>query len=216
MLRLYQAEWCPFSGAVRELLTELGLPFVAEPVEPWPEQREELRRETGFDSIPVLKTEDGRFLRGTRAIFRYLETLPGSQYAADHRRRFLDHRPAREEDVVAQLVERASLNEPAEAPPAGEPETRHVAEQDRYELWLGGRRIGLLSYRDRGDRRLLLHTEITPECEGRGYGTRLVHDVLVDAHAHAVEIVPLCPFVAAYVARHPEDEDLVPPEYRRR
>ena len=29
MLTLYQAEWCPFSSAVREILTELGLDFVA-------------------------------------------------------------------------------------------------------------------------------------------------------------------------------------------
>ena len=39
MLTLYQAEWCPFSSAVREVLTELGLDFVARQVEPWPEQR---------------------------------------------------------------------------------------------------------------------------------------------------------------------------------
>jgi len=42
-LVLYQAEWCPFSSAVREVLTELGLEFVARPVEPWPEQRAHLR-----------------------------------------------------------------------------------------------------------------------------------------------------------------------------
>jgi len=49
MLTLYQAEWCPFSSAVRELLTELGLDFVARQVEPWPSERarlRELERET--------------------------------------------------------------------------------------------------------------------------------------------------------------------------
>src|SRR5437867_9939277 len=58
-LTLYQAEWCPFSSAVREALTELGLTFTARQVEPWPEQREELRRMAGTDQIPVLRSEDG-------------------------------------------------------------------------------------------------------------------------------------------------------------
>ena len=40
---LYQTEWCPFSSAVREVLTELGLDAVIRQVEPWPEQRDQLR-----------------------------------------------------------------------------------------------------------------------------------------------------------------------------
>ena len=47
MLTLYQAEWCPFSSAVREILTEFGLDFVARQVEPWPEQRDGLRAVAG-------------------------------------------------------------------------------------------------------------------------------------------------------------------------
>ncbi len=43
MVTLYQTEWCPLSAAVREVLTELGVDFVARQVEPWPEQRQELR-----------------------------------------------------------------------------------------------------------------------------------------------------------------------------
>ena len=72
MLTLYQTEWCPFSSAVREVLTELGLDFVARQVEPWPSERTELREVAGADLIPVLETEDGSFYRGTRAIFAYL------------------------------------------------------------------------------------------------------------------------------------------------
>jgi glutathione S-transferase len=74
MLTLYQAEWCPFSSAVREVLTELGIDFVARQVEPWPEQRAGLRERSGSDLTPVLETEDGRFLHGTRAIFGYCRT----------------------------------------------------------------------------------------------------------------------------------------------
>ncbi|HEV8098138.1 MAG TPA: glutathione S-transferase N-terminal domain-containing protein, partial [Gaiellaceae bacterium] len=59
MLTLYQAEWCPFSSAVREVLTELGLDFVAKQVEPWPEQRLGLLERSGRDALPALETEDG-------------------------------------------------------------------------------------------------------------------------------------------------------------
>ena len=81
MLTLYQAEWCPFSSAVREVLTELGIDFVARQVEPWPEQRAGLRERSGSDLTPVLETEDGRYFHGTRAIFGYLRDEEPWQYA---------------------------------------------------------------------------------------------------------------------------------------
>jgi len=56
---LYQTEWCPFSSAVREVLTELGTDFVARQVEPWPSERHGLQDLAGSDEIPVLETEDG-------------------------------------------------------------------------------------------------------------------------------------------------------------
>ena len=63
MLNLYQAEWCPYSSAVRERLTELGLDFVARQVAPWPEERHQLVDKTGTDEIPVLE-DDGTFYTG--------------------------------------------------------------------------------------------------------------------------------------------------------
>jgi glutaredoxin len=57
---LYQAEWCPFSSAVRELLTELGIDAVVRQVEPWPEQRDRLREVAGTDEIPAWSPRTGR------------------------------------------------------------------------------------------------------------------------------------------------------------
>ena len=104
MLTLYQAEWCPFSSAVREILTELGLDFVARQVEPWPVDRAELKSTFGADQIPILETEDGRYFVGTRAIFGYLRELEGWRHGPEHRGRFLAHLPARESDAVGRLV----------------------------------------------------------------------------------------------------------------
>jgi glutathione S-transferase len=106
VLRLYQAEWCPYSSAVRERLTELGLPFLAQPVEPFPEDREELRGVAGTDEIPVLVTEEGEVLAGTRAIFRWLWGGSGPDEQA-HRRRFAEHAGERDA-TVAELLERAA------------------------------------------------------------------------------------------------------------
>ena len=72
MLTLYQAEWCPYSSRVRMRLTELALPFVARQVEPEPDEREEMRRSTGNDSIPVLVTDAGEAIQGADAIVAWL------------------------------------------------------------------------------------------------------------------------------------------------
>src|SRR3989441_10605459 len=151
VLTLFQAEWCPFSSAVREVLTELGLEFVARQVEPWPEQRDELRSVAGSDLIPVLQVEDGRVFRGTREIFAHLREREPWRYAAAHRRRFAAHRDARESDVPGQLLEYFRGNDELEAADGSvaEAEVVHVPEANRYELRLGGRLIGLAAYRRR-------------------------------------------------------------------
>jgi len=103
---LYQAEWCPFSSAVREILTELGIDAVIRQVEPLPEQRAHLREATGTDQIPVLVAEDGRVYRGTREIFVHLRERRAGRFAAAHRRRYAEHRDARESGATERLIER--------------------------------------------------------------------------------------------------------------
>ena len=105
-LTLYQAEWCPYSSAVREVLTELGLDFVAKQVEPWPEQRNALRERAGTDEIPVLETEDGQVVAGTRAIFAFLAEREPGPHADAHRERYVEHEDARRTDATRQLLER--------------------------------------------------------------------------------------------------------------
>ena len=207
-LTLYQAEWCPFSSAVREVLTELGLDVVLRQVEPWPEQREALRDAAGTDGIPVLETEDGQLYRGTRAIFAHLREREPWRFAAAHRRRFADHRDARESDAPGQLIEyfrgTGELEAGDDAATAEDAAVVHVPEANRYELRLDGRRVGLLAYRRSGDRIAFTHTEVAEWCEGRGFGSRLVAYALDDARRQGLEVVPLCPFLAYYLREHPE------------
>jgi uncharacterized protein len=86
--------------------------------------------------------------------------------------------------------------------------TDNAAEQ-RYELVVDGLLLGFLQYRDRADTRVLIHTEVDPLHEGKGVGTRLIESALADIRARGVELVPLCPFVRAYLNDHPEQADLV-------
>ena len=212
MLTLYQAEWCPFSSAVREVLTELGIDFVARQVEPWPEQRTALVERTGKDEIPALETEDGRFLHGTRAIFAYLQDAEPWEHEAAHRRRFLDHRDARETDAPGRLVEYFCAS-PGEEPD-GQPTVVNVPEASRYELRDGERMIGEAAYRRRNGLLAIIHVEVDEALEGRGLGSKLVATALDDARREGLEVVPLCPFAAAFIQSHPEYQDLVAADYR--
>jgi uncharacterized protein len=219
VLTLYQAEWCPFSSAVREILTELGLDFVARQVEPWPEQRAGLRAVSGSDRIPALETEDGSFFSGTRAIYGYLRELDAWEHAAEHRRRFRDHKDAREADAPGQLLEYFRPKEEVEAAPSpDELEVVDVPEMSRYELRLGDRMIGEAAYHRRQDsnRIAFLHTEVDESVEGRGFGSLLAAKALADVRRQSLQVVPLCPFMAHYVASHPEWHDLLAENHRDR
>jgi uncharacterized protein len=79
----------------------------------------------------------------------------------------------------------------------------------QYELWLGQTRAGFLAYRREPGAVVLVHTDIDPAFEGQGLGSRLVAGALADLRSRGLRLVPLCPFVADYLRRHPEHQDLV-------
>jgi predicted GNAT family acetyltransferase len=82
-------------------------------------------------------------------------------------------------------------------------------EQRRYELLLGATRAAFIDYLSEPGTILLIHTEVDPAFEGQGLGGRLVAGALDDLGARGLKLVPLCPFVRAYLRRHPEYADLV-------
>jgi len=79
----------------------------------------------------------------------------------------------------------------------------------RYELVVDGELVGELVYRRHDDAITLLHTEVSPSVEGQGLGGRLVAGALDDIRTRGLRVVPVCPFVHAYLRRHPEAADLV-------
>lgn len=81
--------------------------------------------------------------------------------------------------------------------------------EHRYELLVDGTVLGALLYRLRPDAVALIHTEVSPSLEGQGLGARLVAGALDDIRARGLQVVPICPFVRAYIRRHPDYADLV-------
>jgi predicted GNAT family acetyltransferase len=92
---------------------------------------------------------------------------------------------------------------------AGDLTFRDNAEESRYELLLDGALAGVIVYQSKPGVLTLVHTEVAEELEGRGLAGRLVTFALDDIRARGLRLVPRCPYVAAYLERHPEQADLV-------
>lgn len=86
---------------------------------------------------------------------------------------------------------------------------RDEPEEQAYVIEVDGARAGRAEYRTIDERRVFTHTEVDGEFSGLGLATRLVRFALDDMQSQQTRIVPLCPFFAAYIRRHPEFDELV-------
>lgn len=74
----------------------------------------------------------------------------------------------------------------------------------RFEIHLDGH-VAFLTYEERKDEIVLLHTEVPKELGGRGLGGTLAREALLWARAQPGKgLVVLCPFVREYMRKHPE------------
>jgi predicted GNAT family acetyltransferase len=87
----------------------------------------------------------------------------------------------------------------------------HSPLKHRYEILAAEQVIGHSRYREDGDQRIFLHTEIDPEFQGHGLATKLIVFALDDTRAAGLRIVAICPMIAAYVKKHHEYDDILDP-----
>ena len=85
---------------------------------------------------------------------------------------------------------------------------RHEPDVRRFAADAGGK-TAYLSYRELDGRVLDLdHTYVPHEHRGGGLASRLTAHALDYARERGYRVIPSCPFVAAYIERHPEYGDL--------
>ncbi|RTL54606.1 MAG: N-acetyltransferase [Bradyrhizobiaceae bacterium] len=85
---------------------------------------------------------------------------------------------------------------------------RNNTAKSRFELDADGH-IAVSYYTVAGNVVTFKHTEVPKELEGRGIGSKLIKGALEQARAQGLKVVALCPFVKAYIGKHPEFADLL-------
>lgn len=84
----------------------------------------------------------------------------------------------------------------------------HRREAD-YEITVDGRHAGLAAVEVHGDVVTFTHTEIDDAYEGQGLGSQLARAALDDVRDKGLRVRPLCPFIKAWIERHPDYQELV-------
>lgn len=95
----------------------------------------------------------------------------------------------------------------------------HNSDKYRYELFVGDAFAGFAQYHDSGNRVVFTHSEVDDAYSGRGLGKVLAAGALDDVVAREKVIVPICPFIAAYLEKNLERYQghvETPPESARR
>jgi len=91
---------------------------------------------------------------------------------------------------------------------------REVANGRRFEIYEDGELAGFAEVVPQGDAMALPHTEVLPAGGGRGLASELIRVTLETLRDRGQKVLPYCPFVSSYIAKHPELLPLVAPEER--
>ena len=86
-------------------------------------------------------------------------------------------------------------------------DVRDNSEAQRFELSEQGH-VAFAEYRIDGDVITFTHTVVPSSLQGMGVGSRLIEGALAQVRAKGTKLRPQCSFVAAYIAKHPEWQDL--------
>lgn len=85
-------------------------------------------------------------------------------------------------------------------------------ERQRFEILRDGEVLGHAAYQKTDQMIIFTHTEIDPSYEGQGLGSQLVRSALDQVRDSGLKVLPICPFVQAWMSRHPDYGEL---DYRR-
>ena len=111
----------------------------------------------------------------------------------------LSQRPAPEPSAAAA---------PTETGDTGQLTVLDRPDEQRYELDLGGERVGLADYSVRDEVMTIPHVETDRVHRGKNFAAQLMAGVLGDVRSRGLTVRPLCPYADAYMRRNPDTEDL--------
>ena len=95
---------------------------------------------------------------------------------------------------------------------ATSPEPVQVVDNEhrhRYEARRGDDVLAFVTYHREPGRIAFLHAETDRAIQGQGVASQLATAVLDAQRVQHLTVVPLCPFIADFIDRHPEYQDLV-------
>jgi uncharacterized protein len=103
---------------------------------------------------------------------------------------------------------------PSGSPTTGAPVIADNPAASRYEIHVDGDLAGFVEYRLLGEAISLIHTEVEPAFQGAHLATVLARFSLDDARKRGLAVLPYCPYISAWIRKHPEYTDLVPTDRR--
>ena len=92
---------------------------------------------------------------------------------------------------------------------------RDNIEKHRFEADLGDGSVAIAEYNLLHGKIVFTHTEVPPAHEGQGIGSALIRFGLASARERGLKVIPICPFFAAYIKKHAEEQDLLDPGFRK-
>lgn len=81
-------------------------------------------------------------------------------------------------------------------------------ERGRFEAHVGEYKGVMYYYHNEGSL-VITHTGVPDELSGQGLAGYMTKTVLDGLRGRGLSVVPMCPYVAAYIRRHPEYQDLL-------
>ncbi len=86
-------------------------------------------------------------------------------------------------------------------------EVIHNPAENRFETWIDGY-LSKLDYIQDGKNFVITHVGVHPEFRGWGVAGKIVQVGLEYAKGNSLRVIPMCPYAAAYIRRHPEYAEL--------
>lgn len=89
-------------------------------------------------------------------------------------------------------------------------EVIHNLAENRFEIWIDGQ-LAKLDYILRDDTIVMTHVGVHPDFRGRGVAAKITQAALEYAKEKSLRVIPMCPYVAAYIRRNPQYKESLKP-----